>query len=813
VYRLVHKGLVIGVIGIGILLFSYSATQQTFAGAGTGNIQNGHLDQGLDNLDFWTTLSHDNSDEPVVPALVGVVVHPDGNYASLTAVSNDATGSGPITVLEQPFTRQGNLISFSLGFDSQADSNEIIVPSRFFDDAVIASLESNTQFVTLAQFDRSGLVVDPNEVFGSFGIFSAMRPSPHGVLEYELDFGIDPSAFGTDDLNIAFVLFNEPDGEAPEGRVGWVMEEVTNCGNGVVEPGDACDDGNHNPGDGCDETCTQEGTCGDGIKDAGESCDDGNKNSGDGCSDTCQNESTVPRTGRCGNDRVDAGEQCDDGVNNGTPGSFCTEQCTWQQRTIPRNFCGDGNLNPLAEQCDDGNRVSGDGCSDMCEVEAIECGNERVEAGEECDDGNLIDCDDCSSICEIEICGDGVLCAGPPQFEECDDGNFVNGDGCSDFCELEPPCGNGMPDPGEECDDGNLIACDFCSPTCTIEFCGDGVLCFFAPQFEFCDDGNMMNGDGCSSTCLIEGPPPPSVCGNGVRELGEACDDGNLIACDFCSPFCTIEFCGDGALCIGPPQFEECEPPGSLTCDAFCQMKIPLDFGDAPNSYSTLDVDNGPFHELIGLSELFLGIVVDPELDGIPTPNADGDDLNQIDDEDGVIFTSPLVQGATANVEVFASLNGLLNAWVDFSGDGTFADAGEQIFTDTVLIPGNNALVFSVPADAEVKDTFSRFRINLLGGLSFTGAAADGEVEDHPVTILTAGILSCGDKTIQVGDFCAPVLLTICADGTIADNILVLCNADNTARDQALAAVPNALLQRDQILSQLIEFLRFFGVI
>ena len=49
------------------------------------------------------------------------------------------------------------------------------------------------------------------------------------------------------------------------------------------------------------------------------------------------------------------------------------------------------------EECDDGNTVEGDGCSEICETE--ECGNGRVDSGEECDDGNTANDDGCSSIC------------------------------------------------------------------------------------------------------------------------------------------------------------------------------------------------------------------------------------------------------------------------------------------------------------------------------------------------------------------------------------------------------------------------------
>jgi len=69
---------------------------------------------------------------------------------------------------------------------------------------------------------------------------------------------------------------------------------TSECGNGVVEPGEQCDDGNTTDGDGCSATCQTETTpaavCGNGVVEAGEQCDDGNTTSGDGCSATCQTE-------------------------------------------------------------------------------------------------------------------------------------------------------------------------------------------------------------------------------------------------------------------------------------------------------------------------------------------------------------------------------------------------------------------------------------------------------------------------------------------------------------------------------------------
>lgn len=67
------------------------------------------------------------------------------------------------------------------------------------------------------------------------------------------------------------------------------------------------------------------------------------------------------------------------------------------------------------------------------------CGNGIIETGEQCDDGNTVTGDGCSAVCISEfeesdpICGDGKL----SQFEQCDDGNNTDGDGCSAVCRVE----------------------------------------------------------------------------------------------------------------------------------------------------------------------------------------------------------------------------------------------------------------------------------------------------------------------------------------------------------------------------------------
>jgi len=100
-----------------------------------------------------------------------------------------------------------------------------------------------------------------------------------------------------------------------------------------------------------------------------------------------------------------------------------------------------------------------------------------------------------------------------------------------------------------------------------------------------------------------------------------------------------------------------------------------LDFGDAPDGYGTTLAATGPIHSII--PGLQIGAALDYELDGQPTPNADGDDLNSTDDEDGVASFPQLLNTATSyslNVTVVntTTTTALLVGWIDFNRNNTF---------------------------------------------------------------------------------------------------------------------------------------------
>jgi len=157
------------------------------------------------------------------------------------------------------------------------------------------------------------------------------------------------------------------------------------------------------------------------------------------------------------------------------------------------------------------------------------------------------------------------------------------------------------------------------------------------------------------------------------------------------------------------------------------------DFGDAPDpAYPTWMANDGARH-LVSL--LYLGSRIDNDGDGMPGIGANGDDNSGgIDDEDGVVFTSWMVPGQSANIQVTTTGSGMLDAWIDFNANGFWGDAGEQIFASQALSAGPNALVFSVPGFAvSGAHAYARFRYSSFGGLLPSGLASDGEVEDYEV--------------------------------------------------------------------------------
>ena len=226
-------------------------------------------------------------------------------------------------------------------------------------------------------------------------------------------------------------------------------------------------------------------------------------------------------------------EICDDSMDNdGDSLVDCNDpDCAMDPVCAPAAVCGDNMVDGM-EQCDDGNTMACDGCSDMCMTEAgLVCGDNTLNTvcGEQCDDGNTMACDGCSDMCVTEtglVCGDGTL---------------------------NTTC-------GEQCDDGNTMSCDGCSNMCVTEtglVCGDGVL--NTTCGEQCDDGNTMSGDGCDSSCMTEGG-----C------AGAAASDPNIADCPAAAPTGGCAFDVAGAYSMSDFTCNDvCTTLGFACVDAF----------------------------------------------------------------------------------------------------------------------------------------------------------------------------------------------------------------------------------------------------
>ena len=215
--------------------------------------------------------------------------------------------------------------------------------------------------------------------------------------------------------------------------------------------------------------------------------------------------------------------------------------------------------------------------------------------------------------------------------------------------------------------------------------------------------------------------------------------------------------------------------PNDLVLDHLDFGNFQLDFGDSPDpTFSTLIASNGARH-VFNATGLRLEAQIDAEADGQPNATATGDDAAGVDDEDGIAFTNTWVRGQNATLDVTSSGFGLVSAWADFNGNGSWADPGEQFFTNMAVVPGVNPLAFLVPAGASLTNANVRFRLSSAPGLSFSGLALDGEVEDYQRQIFDPATIDFLTTTSSVaeGNVQTVTLRLNLPAGTLANNVTV----------------------------------------
>jgi cysteine-rich repeat protein len=222
------------------------------------------------------------------------------------------------------------------------------------------------------------------------------------------------SACTTTCIHTAITTPADGDGCCPSGANANTDNDCpAECGNGIVEPGEACDTGIVAGPGACPTNC-----------DDHQACTTDTLMNPNTCQATCthtnitmpiNNDGCCPPGANSGNDNdclpgcgngvVDPGETCDTAITTGpgkcptscndgiactsdvlsNPGT-CTAACVFTPITMPIN--NDGCCPPGANANDD---------NDCMPV----CGNGIVEPGEQCDDGNRIDNDACNNMCKL----------------------------------------------------------------------------------------------------------------------------------------------------------------------------------------------------------------------------------------------------------------------------------------------------------------------------------------------------------------------------------------------------------------------------
>ncbi len=71
-------------------------------------------------------------------------------------------------------------------------------------------------------------------------------------------------------------------------------------------------------------------------------------------------------------------------------------------------------------------------CPSDCPATSCDLNGELDALEEQCDDGDHLNNDACTDSCQLNVCGDSMLY---PEMEECDDGNLDDADGCNTNCE------------------------------------------------------------------------------------------------------------------------------------------------------------------------------------------------------------------------------------------------------------------------------------------------------------------------------------------------------------------------------------------
>ncbi len=239
---------------------------------------------------------------------------------------------------------------------------------------------------------------------------------------------------------------------------------------------------------------------------------------------------------------------------------------------------------------------------------------------------------------------------------------------------------------------------------------------------------------------------------------------------------------------------------GNVTC-TFTNVKA-MDYGDLPTDYGLTKWSTGARHYNPGDS-VILGTLLDQEWDGQPNSVATGDNIANLNDEDGVVRGGSSWGNGSGQVIVTVTdptssgKGGCLMGWLDYYGNGDFGADG--VFSDTLKVngvtysekiidnlyvpAGRNTITFTLPSGLKNVGLFARFRLspydeqagktelpsNDPSGMQYhcnqsaaglTGLVIGGEVEDYAWVFGPTAIQlqSFHAKPVQASGIAGPIV-------------------------------------------------------
>jgi uncharacterized repeat protein (TIGR01451 family) len=215
---------------------------------------------------------------------------------------------------------------------------------------------------------------------------------------------------------------------------------------------------------------------------------------------------------------------------------------------------------------------------------------------------------------------------------------------------------------------------------------------------------------------------------------------------------------------------------GGGTAAAF-GILTPYDYSDAPLTGTSYGIAN---HRTVAGLRMGSAFTTESSVYDSPTASADVDDA---------VTLPSLFRGVAASISVPVTGPGRLSAWIDFNGDRDFIDPGEQIASSVTdggsgdsdgLANGTIVIALTPPTTATTSATIARFRFSSNSGVSSSGLAGYGEVEDYQLTIIYPNLTLIKSRTL-ISDPTNAAINPKAIPGALMRYCVLATNAGNTA--------------------------------